>query len=184
MVRNAKGRSTVIDLTGQRFTRLVATRFLGMRGHHALWECLCDCGKVHAVTGGNLKKGHGRSCGCLALENRKNNKFKTHGMTRSPEFSSWMAMRRRCERPDNNRYYRYGGRGIKICERWLGPAGFVNFLADMGPRPTLDHSIDRYPDNDGNYEPSNCRWATRIQQWDNRRKKEVKWLSSTVAANL
>ncbi|WP_143565689.1 hypothetical protein [Sinorhizobium fredii] len=88
----------------------------------------------------------------------------THGGTRLPEYRVWAGMHQRCNNPKSTRYAKYGGRGIMICERWNS---FENFLADMGPRPTPDHSIDRR-DNDGNYEPGNCRWATRSEQQQNK----------------
>lgn len=87
--------------------------------------------------------------------------------SRSPEYSAWKGMRRRCYNPASARYADWGGRGIRVCDRWLH--SFANFLADMGPRPSGDHSLDRWPDNDGDYEPGNCRWATRSQQQCNKR---------------
>lgn len=100
----------------------------------------------------------------------------THGHTRgragsrrtSPEYRSWCAMRSRCQNPKNDRYPIYGARGVKVCDRWLGLNGFINFLSDMGPKPTSNHTLDRYPDRNGNYEPVNCRWATAKEQAENR----------------
>lgn len=97
----------------------------------------------------------------------------THGHTkkgvRSPEYIAWHNMRERCSRPTHRQYGDYGGRGIAVCERWLGRGGFANFLADMGPRPSPEHSLDRI-DNDGPYAPWNCRWATVIEQKRNSRR--------------
>jgi hypothetical protein len=105
----------------------------------------------------------------------------THGHTKgpagsyrtSPEFRTWSAMKGRCLNPNNGKYHRYGARGIKVCDRWLGLDGFVNFLADMGDKPSASHSIDRFPNRNGNYEPGNCRWATSKQQGENRDKPTV-----------
>jgi hypothetical protein len=87
-----------------------------------------------------------------------------HGMFGTPEYSCWAAMKQRCFNPKSSVWHRYGGRGIKVCERWIV---FENFLSDMGPKPSLDHSIDRI-DNDGDYEPRNCKWSTQKEQCDNR----------------
>lgn len=90
--------------------------------------------------------------------------FKPEGFdSRSPEYGAWKNIRHRCDNPDNAWYHRYGGRGINVCERWRGFWGFAHFINDMGPRPTPQHSLDRI-DNDGHYEPGNCRWATVEEQ--------------------
>src|SRR5690606_6056327 len=94
-----------------------------------------------------------------------------HAMTRSPEYRAWQHMRERCSNPRVHNYHRYGGRGIKVCDRWAN--SFENFLADMGPRPSPEHSLDRYPNPDGDYEPGNCRWATPEQQTRNRRTNKI-----------
>lgn len=95
---------------------------------------------------------------------------KTHGMTDSPEYRSWQRMKERCSNPRADSYHRYGGSGIKVCDLWIG--SFEAFLADMGPRPSLNHSIDR-TDNERNYEPGNCRWATRKEQNRNQRSNRI-----------
>lgn len=124
--------------------------------------CICDCGQRVVVSRDHLRSGHTKSCGC-SLKEFVGAAKTTHGKSKTAEYFVWSNMVQRCTNPKKERYPRYGGRGIKVCERWNV---FVNFIADMGPRPSLQHSIDRI-DNDGNYEPGNCRWATRKQQQSN-----------------
>lgn len=150
------------DLTGQVFSRLTVLEFAGLRHRQSRWLCACSCGKEKTVFGGNLKSGATRSCGCLIAET-VGNRSRKHGLSKTPEYKVWRAMFQRCEDRSSKSYRRYGGRGISICGRWRT---FENFLADMGKRPSKTHSIDRV-NNDGNYEPSNCRWATRKQQYEN-----------------
>lgn len=151
------------DLAGQRFNMLVARNFLGSDrvGAQArrIWECVCDCGSVVAVSAALLKRLEKFSCGCTPASRK-------HGMTNTPTYRIWSAMHDRCRNPANRFFHRYGGRGVKVCERWGGPDGFANFLADMGEKPS-GLSIDRI-DNDGHYTPENCRWATTGQQTSNR----------------
>lgn len=157
----------LIDLTGQRFGRLVVSRRAECGGKKPLWHCVCDCGVICLVRGYRLRSGETRSCGCLSDETRA--RPRSHGLaskgTRSPEYEVWRTMRARCANPNVPCYEYYGGRGIKVCERW---SSFANFIADMGARPTAEHSIDRR-DVNGDYTPSNCEWVTAKHQQRNRR---------------
>jgi len=163
------------DLSGKVFTHLtVLLRAANDKRGKAQWLCLCDCGKFRIISVTSLTKGDSRSCGHLAKEltrlrfKGKPGLSKTHGMSDSPlnEYNVWTNMKARCgNNPQRRDYKFYAGRGIKVCERWLH--SFENFYADMGPRPSLKHTIDRI-DGDKDYEPSNCRWATWTEQRRNR----------------
>jgi hypothetical protein len=155
------------DLTGQRFHRWTAKSFAGMRGTAgAFWACVCDCGTKRDVLTSNLTRGLTRSCGCHSKEVTSARNM-VHGMSKTrPEYNAWLNMNKRCYNQNDPRFKWYGARGISVCDRWRN--NFVAFFEDMGPRPSPKHSIDR-ENNDGNYEPGNCRWATAKQQQNNRR---------------
>jgi hypothetical protein len=135
---------------------------------HITWRCLCDCGRIKIVRANDLSSGATTSCGCFKGQviSRRNVEKATHRDTKSIEYIAWGSMKRRCsDNPSSKWYADYFQRGIRVCERWQV---YENFLADMGRRPLGGYSLDRI-DNDGDYEPSNCRWATHSQQMLNRR---------------
>lgn len=161
-----KQSSKVVDVTGQRFERLVVVRRSERQSNAgALWVCACDCGGETVTTSYKLRMGKIKSCGCFSAEFRGASSI-THGESKTGNrtYRSWKEMRQRCNNPNSDKWKWYGGRGIKVCERWND---FALFLADMGERPERT-SIDRI-NPDGHYEPSNCRWATPSQQAETNR---------------
>ena len=178
--------SKIKELSGQRFGRLVVLKSTKERiRRDIVWLCSCDCGAIKKINGANLKDGSTHSCGCLKKElaAKRGRMSKTHGHSVGGKYSrtyrSWEAIIQRCTNTKSKDYIRYGGRGIKVCKRWLK---FPGFLEDMGERPR-DTSIER-KDNDGNYEPGNCEWASAIVQAHNNRHTKLTPLKVQVIKKL
>ena len=166
-----------VDLTGKRFGMLVVLQYSGLdTGGNASWDCVCDCGATVSVRGSRLRSGETASCGCL----RRNHAARGavvrgdgslgKGDAHRLLYATWTAMRARCNSPTHPAYKSYGGRGIRVCDRWMD--SFDNFAADVGQRPFPGAELDR-KDNNGNYEPENCRWVTRKNNSRNRRSSKL-----------
>lgn len=163
---------------GTRFNRWTVLKF----SHRTIksvpyYQCVCQCGNVGVVTRTQLVSGKSKSCSCLQKEVVTKRNFK-HGESndKTKEYTTWRGMMSRCYRKNDTRWLSYGGRGIRVCEQWHR---YENFLVDMGRKPSAKHSIDRI-DVNGNYEPSNCRWATDNEQRMNKR-NSIKWISQRGA---
>lgn len=148
------------DLVGRKFGRLTVLTKFDMSPSGYRWLCQCDCGNERIIIGGNLNSGHTRSCGCLMREK--------NGRLNHPLCKVYTGMIDRCGNPNNPSFHHYGGRGVRVCNRWIVKNGFLQFVEDMGDRPSPKHSLDRR-DVDGDYEPLNCRWATQKEQMRNTR---------------
>lgn len=169
-----------LDLKGFKSGRLTGIKPIGKdKNNSVLWECLCDCGNTAILRAALLKNGHTKSCGCLQRE-RASKACTTHGMRFSPEWRTWRHIKDRCYNPNTERYPHYGGRGIKVCDRWLN--SFENFYADMGKKPE-GYSIERI-NIDGDYSPENCKWIALRDQANNKKNNKFvtfKGKTQTVA---
>jgi len=166
---------TMLNLKGERFGRLViikraADGTLPSGGQYVRWHARCDCGGKSVVSTAHLRAGETTSCGCKRRDNKIGPYIKhgEGGSSKSAEYRAWISMKNRCQNPRQARYADYGGRGIKVCLKWR--RSFPAFLADMGRKPSAKHTLDR-KNNDGNYTPGNCRWATPEEQRKNQRRR-------------
>lgn len=171
-----------LDLTGQKYNRLTVTRMIrSTLGRPVKCECLCECGNETITTSNNIRNGSTKSCGCLKSDGNNTR----HGLSTSPEYSTWLLMKGRCLNKKNKQFNEYGGRGIDVCKAWA--EDFMAFYLDMGQRPTNKHQIDRI-NNNGGYEPDNCRWVTNAENQRNTRVSRIwvvngdEYRSSTLAA--
>jgi hypothetical protein len=164
-----------LNITNKKFNKLTAIKFSHKEGkqNRAKWLFKCECGNEKIIDKGKVTGGYTKSCGCLMIEEQKRfvRNATTHGLSggkkgRRPEYGIWRGIKTRCLKINNIAYKDYGGRGIKICDRWKD--SFKNFWEDMGERPSKYHSIDRI-DNNKDYEPSNCKWSTPLEQGRNKR---------------
>jgi hypothetical protein len=154
-----------VNLIGEKFGKLLVKKESGRnKKGSVLWECLCDCGNITTVSTGALRSSNTTSCGCFRKENASNI-FRKHYLKGTTEYCSWQLMKDRCYNENNKTFKYYGGKGIKVCDEWLNSP--KQFVSDMGLKPNREYTIDRINCN-GNYEPSNCKWASKSEQSRNR----------------
>lgn len=161
-----KAKATERAAVGSRLGGLTVVEVVSRDSKSLMVRCLCQCGSEAIVNYFDLKSKGGATCGCFHWA-------RTHDMSGTPEYMAWGHMINRCHNPSDKSWGDYGARGVAVCEEWRGPGGFERFYQCIGKRPTKNHSLDRYPNNNGNYEPGNVRWATRAQQGRNKRSNRL-----------
>lgn len=177
--------SKMENLLGRKFGWLTVREYIGRVGRRRhSWRCRCKCGNFTTCCSDNLKQGKVKSCGCLRRLSAKEQSTK-HGLSSSSEYWIYRTMKSRTLNPKDISYKRYGALGVRVCDRWIAGdgkrTGFECFYKDMGPRPSSGHSLDRYPNGAGNYEPGNVRWATRKEQQNNMKSnKLLTWEGETL----
>lgn len=161
-----------LELAGQKFNKLTVLHRVPNQGRFTRWLCQCECGNTKEVNTNHLRFDHVKSCGCIPRQNSERVVGEGGKMVRPDGYWSWKSIQSRCYCESDPNYKNYGARGIKMCDRWRGPGGLANFLADMGPKPTPDHSVGRQK-NDVGYCPENCRWETDLEQAANTRQMRM-----------
>lgn len=160
------------DLTGNRFGKLTVIRYVGKHPnnkHRSMWECICDCGNTYVTSVNSLNANHAKSCGCVGKITFRHNG--RHKMSGTKEQNTYYGMMARCYNPKDKRYNNYGGRGIRVCDRWLN--SIDDFFLDVGLAPSPKHTLDRWPNKNGDYAPDNFRWATQKEQQNNRTNNHI-----------
>lgn len=164
---------TFADITGRKFGRITVIDLSGVsKNGKKVWNCVCDCGVEKRILSGSLLSGRTKSCGCLSVDTSRENAT-IHNHCYENIYSIYKGIKSRCYNKNHKNYSTYGGRGVIMCDRWLNDVNL--FILDMGPRPSTRHSVDRI-DNNGNYEPSNCKWSTQKEQCNNNsRNHPITW---------
>lgn len=173
----------ILELSGKEYGSLTVVARHGSLpppSYQSLWLCRCKCGKYVVVRVGNLTSGNTTSCGCMGSRSTLAKRSTTHGKSKTREYETYCRMIARCFNRNSKDFRDYGGRGITVCEEWLGVGGFESFLSHIGPKPSPQHSIDRFPDTNGNYEPGNVRWATAKEQANNQNKTLILEIGGTI----